>query len=82
MRRLESFLVGKQGLHLKFRPEINSFQRRLVHDVAESLGLQHTSLGEKADRFITISLPGVPPPTLRFRFGDSRGTGGACIAYS
>jgi len=62
--RLERFKRGKEGNHLTFSTDLNSFQRRIVHDVCEATGLGHTSLGQDKARFISVSLPGVSPPIL------------------
>jgi len=40
---------------MNFSSELNSYERRLVHELAETLNLDHESLGEGSQRFIKIS---------------------------
>ncbi|KAK7023360.1 DNA-binding protein SMUBP-2 [Halocaridina rubra] len=40
-----------------FPTNLNSFERRLIHDIASNLGLLHESQGEGKERFIVIKKP-------------------------
>lgn len=42
---------------LRFPSTISSFHRRLVHELAEQMGLSHVSTGEGTERFIEIARP-------------------------
>ncbi|XP_069480230.1 DNA-binding protein SMUBP-2 [Ambystoma mexicanum] len=49
------FLKDTNKLKFDFPATLNSHDRLLVHQIAESYGLQHASLGEGKERYITIS---------------------------
>ena len=44
------------GCVLEFPTTLTSFERLMVHDICENLGLNHESSGEKPNRYITVSL--------------------------
>jgi hypothetical protein len=46
--------VARPDLFFYFPASINSFERRLVHEIADGLDLLHTSHGEGYDRFIRV----------------------------
>ena len=54
---LQQFL-GSQNRVFCFPPQLNSFQRRLVHVEAEKLGLHHRSCGQGWERFMVVTKPG------------------------
>ena len=43
-----------------FPPQLNSFQRMLVHVEAGKLGLEHRSCGQGWERFMVVTKPGTP----------------------
>jgi len=60
---------AKPGEELKLSPELTSFDRRLVHEFATQLNIEHTSEGlDGVDRRITLTIPakrkGVQPAML------------------
>jgi len=50
---LRAFLAGADRTH-DFSASMNSFERRLVHEICEGLDLLHESHGEGYDRFIRV----------------------------
>jgi ATP-dependent RNA/DNA helicase IGHMBP2 len=52
--QVEAFLAGAEAV-FHFTSELTSQQRRIVHELAEELGLGHESLGEGRARHIVIS---------------------------
>jgi len=52
---INSFLNCKTENHLNFSSSLSSFERMLVHELAEEAGLSHESVGEGKDRFIKLS---------------------------
>ena len=54
---MEAFLQRPDQLSLDFSSSLNSFERRIVHALAEELNLLHTSHGEGFDRFIRVEKP-------------------------
>ena len=52
---IKSFLNSKTENHLNFSSSLSSFERMLVHELAEEAGLSHESVGEGKDRFIKLS---------------------------
>ena len=57
LEELEAFLQRPDQLSLDFSSSLNSFERRIVHALAEELNLLHTSHGEGFDRFIRVEKP-------------------------
>ncbi|KAJ9573588.1 hypothetical protein L9F63_009042 [Diploptera punctata] len=53
---LQDFLNSKKQ-ELKFSKSISSYDRRLIHEAAEKLQINHVSLGEGNERYIVISKP-------------------------
>ena len=51
---LEAFLGRSGETVLSYPSSLNSYERRVVHAIAEELGLKHTSQGEGRNRFIRI----------------------------
>ena len=58
---LEAFVERAGVATLDFSPSLNSYERRLVHAIAEELGLLHASQGEGRQRFIRVTKPPPPP---------------------
>eukprot|EP00923_Selenidium_pygospionis_P032027 GHVN01056641.1.p1 GENE.GHVN01056641.1~~GHVN01056641.1.p1 ORF type:complete len:494 (+),score=59.06 GHVN01056641.1:1464-2945(+) len=52
--QLDEVLSSKKAL--KFPPTLTSFERMLVHRLAEEMGLHHTSQGEGTSRYIVVSV--------------------------
>jgi ATP-dependent RNA/DNA helicase IGHMBP2 len=50
---LQKFLTSSKQEHC-FSADLNSFERRLVHDIADKLGLIHESSGVGEERFILV----------------------------
>ncbi|KFR16665.1 DNA-binding protein SMUBP-2, partial [Opisthocomus hoazin] len=69
---LVAFLESSE-LQLCFPPSLSSHNRMLVHVMAEEYGLQHMSVGEGRERYITVrkkepaepSLPAAAPPSTQ-----------------
>merc|ERR1719192_3190240 len=55
--QIEAFVKSKTR-ELSFPPELSSFERMLVHEVAETMGLLHESQGEGAERRIVVRKKG------------------------
>jgi len=55
--QIEAFVKSKTK-ELSFPPELSSFERMLVHEVAETMGLLHESQGEGAERRIVVRKKG------------------------
>ena len=55
--QIEAFVKSKT-LELTFPPELSSFERMLVHEVAETMGLLHESQGKGAERRIVVRKKG------------------------
>ena len=55
--QIEAFVKSKT-LELSFPPELSSFERMLVHEVAETMGLLHESQGKGAERRIVVRKKG------------------------
>ena len=51
---LEAFAIRERDEVLDFPSSLNSYERKLVHSLAEELGLEHASFGEGRDRFIRV----------------------------
>ncbi|XP_022249895.1 DNA-binding protein SMUBP-2-like isoform X2 [Limulus polyphemus] len=51
---LEKFVTTDSEERYSFPSTLTAFERLIVHEVAESLGLLHLSVGEKAERHITV----------------------------
>ena len=54
---LQQFL-GSQNRVFRFRPHLNSFQRKLVHVEDVKLGLEHRSCGQGWERFMVATKAG------------------------
>ena len=59
--QLSAFLQRPADKSLSFPPTLNSFERRLVHSLAEELGLLHTSEGDGRGRYIRVEKKPPPP---------------------
>jgi hypothetical protein len=59
--QLTAFLQRPADKSLSFPPTLNSFERRLVHSLAEELGLLHMSEGEGRGRYIRVEKKPPPP---------------------
>ena len=57
----------------EFHERLDSFERMLVHDICEELGLDHKSVGQKPNRYITASRKPAPPKETE---GGGEGGGG------
>jgi len=53
---LNNLISGSEVEHC-FPSSLNSFERKLVHEIAEDLNLSHESRGEKEKRFILVKKP-------------------------
>mmetsp|Transcript_27081 Transcript_27081/g.77869 ORF Transcript_27081/g.77869 Transcript_27081/m.77869 type:complete len:505 (+) Transcript_27081:493-2007(+) len=65
LRRILEDVKRRKGEY-SFPASLSSYQRRLVHELAESLGLRHESKGEGDDRFICVmsrDRPSTPQPS-------------------
>ena len=51
---LKNFVKSKENF-MTFSSDLNSFERRLVHELSEELNLVHESIGEGSKRYIMIS---------------------------
>uniref|UniRef100_A0A4W3IA86 DNA-binding protein SMUBP-2 n=1 Tax=Callorhinchus milii TaxID=7868 RepID=A0A4W3IA86_CALMI len=69
--QITRFAEDDASQRLQFPPSLNSHDRLLVHQMAEELGLQHSSAGEGKERFIVVAKPdlsrsgaqlNIPPP--------------------
>ena len=59
--KVEAFLAKAEGkAELGFSPNLNTYERMLVHDVCEELGVAHVSRGKDKQRRVFV-LYGVPP---------------------
>jgi len=58
---LEAFIARAAQATFDFPASLNSYERRLVHTLAEELGLLHSSHGEGRERFIRVEKPQPPP---------------------
>ena len=54
VQRLNNFLESTE-CSMTFSSDLNSFERRLVHEISEELNLEHESIGEGKSRYISIS---------------------------
>ena len=54
VQRLNNFLESTENF-MTFSSDLNSFERRLVHEISEELSLDHESIGEGKSRYIRIS---------------------------
>jgi len=63
-KTLEDFIKSKEAVHA-FPSSLTSYQRMIVHEVAETLKLSHKSMGEKNDRFIEVRNTSVPLPSKK-----------------
>ncbi|XP_006820047.1 DNA-binding protein SMUBP-2-like, partial [Saccoglossus kowalevskii] len=54
-REIDDFLHNLKESELSFPNTLNSYERFIVHEVAEKLGLFHCSRGEGSERYIMIS---------------------------
>ena len=52
--KLNSFVASTENF-MTFSSDLNSFERRLVHEISEELCLDHESIGEGTRRYIMIS---------------------------
>ncbi|XP_007902991.2 DNA-binding protein SMUBP-2 isoform X1 [Callorhinchus milii] len=55
--QITRFAEDDASQRLQFPPSLNSHDRLLVHQMAEELGLQHSSAGEGKERFIVVAKP-------------------------
>ncbi|XP_033743821.1 DNA-binding protein SMUBP-2-like [Pecten maximus] len=55
---LEKFVANTEVNCMEFPATLTSFERMLVHELAEKLSLTHISKGEDKERFIVVSKPG------------------------
>ncbi|OQR98108.1 hypothetical protein ACHHYP_09217 [Achlya hypogyna] len=55
VKKIEAYAASAATEALHLSPSLNSYERLLAHDCAESLGLAHESVGEGLERHITIS---------------------------
>lgn len=53
-KELEKFKQSN-ALQMDFPDSMDSRDRKLVHDLAEELGLNHVSVGEEPKRFVRVS---------------------------
>jgi len=56
--RILNFIKSKEQ-NLNFSPELNSYERRLVHELGEEHKLVHESVGEGRERHIKVTKPSV-----------------------
>jgi predicted RNA-binding protein Jag len=54
---LQAFVSSEESTTLDFSPRLNAYERKLVHSLAEEMGLLHTSHGEGEERFIRVEKP-------------------------
>jgi hypothetical protein len=54
--KLKAF-VESDAKEIKFDSSLSSFERRVVHEISERMGLSHVSMGGGEQRFITVSKP-------------------------
>ena len=53
-KKISDFVKDKTASSLEFPKGLNSYERLLVHEIAEKNGLIHASQGEGTDRFIVL----------------------------
>lgn len=53
-KQLQDFMADKSKTEWNFPPSLNSFERMMVHQVAEELGLIHESKGQDDGRYISV----------------------------
>jgi len=68
-QKIEKFVAQKDAIQLGLPSNLSSLHRRLVHEKAELLGLEHISVGAGNERHIVLKkkptpLPAQPSPTL------------------
>lgn len=54
LTQLEKFIADSEATELKMPLTLNSYERRLVHELADSLSLAHESLGEAPNRQLIV----------------------------
>ena len=61
-KKLDGFAADARKEHVTFPQNLNSYERRLVHELATELGLLHVSSGGADDRSIVVWKQGTAPP--------------------
>ncbi|KAI9137584.1 hypothetical protein BKA69DRAFT_1043256 [Paraphysoderma sedebokerense] len=65
---IQAFLGNPALEELNFPTSLSNEERKVIHIVAEKLGIQHVSLGEGKERFVKVTkqpLPVKQPPVVR-----------------
>ncbi|KAM4618002.1 DNA-binding protein SMUBP-2 isoform 1-T2 [Discoglossus pictus] len=71
-RMIEEFLEDHQTMQLDFPSTLTSYDRLLVHQIAEECGLQHASTGDGTKRCISLTKPkAISADTVSPRMDDS-----------
>jgi hypothetical protein len=64
-RRLAAFGTGGDArAPLDIPPPLTGWQRKIIHSLAEELGLSHTSIGQDDDRHVICSKAPIAPPSV------------------
>ncbi|XP_043923237.1 DNA-binding protein SMUBP-2 [Protopterus annectens] len=58
--KIMKFMADDKKMCLSFPSSLNSHDRLLIHQIAEEYGLQHESVGEGKERYITVSKNSLP----------------------
>lgn len=53
--QLDNFIADQSQAELKFPESLNSFDRRLVHELCDQLGLTHQSVGDHPNRQLIVT---------------------------
>ncbi|XP_076339432.1 DNA-binding protein SMUBP-2-like isoform X2 [Tachypleus tridentatus] len=76
---IKKFVTNDSEKSYSFPPTLTAFERLVVHEVAESLGLLHLSVGEKAERHITVEkkctdvqLQPIPSTSIEYDAGTDK----------